>query len=206
MNKIWKIVMVIIVILFPLCIEGLIINNDIPSAFTNNEWFSFWGSYSGVLITCLVLFITLRQNSKQIRAGLKETEIRATSKEKIEVADYAYKIISLIDYYPCDVMDVKFNLYNYLVNDFRTLEFKIGTYKGIEYYSIITNLMAVYIEKLKVLNKESVRITLMENYEVLKSMYEEFEVNRDKLEKSYYDYKNVVVELMRKDIMNNYTV
>lgn len=58
---------------------------------------SFGSSYSGAIITCIVLYITIKLNNRQIRASIKEVEIRAKIKEKLEIAEYAYKTIPLMN-------------------------------------------------------------------------------------------------------------
>mgnify|MGYP004635192517 CR=1 FL=1 len=46
------------------------------SIFTAEQWFAFWGSYIGSIITVVVLFVTIRLNKKDMQRTLQDYEFQ----------------------------------------------------------------------------------------------------------------------------------
>ena len=46
------------------------------SIFTNEQWFAFWGSYIGSIITVVVLLVTIRLNKKDMQNALQDYEFQ----------------------------------------------------------------------------------------------------------------------------------
>lgn len=90
-------------IIAPLGVEYLIANGifgyTFPnSIFENSEWFAFWGSYLGSIITVIVLFITIRYNKKEMERALKDYEIESTYDELLRKLHQIHSYINLEDF------------------------------------------------------------------------------------------------------------
>ena len=46
------------------------------SIFTDEQWFAFWGSYIGSIITVVVLFVSIRLNKKDMKNSLQDYELQ----------------------------------------------------------------------------------------------------------------------------------
>lgn len=81
MSLLWYILPTIFVILSPLLIYFLIIENNFPSKASNDAWTSFWGSYLGGISTLIAVFITVKQ-TRDIQNENKIIQDRITRNEE----------------------------------------------------------------------------------------------------------------------------
>lgn len=74
------------IILFPFFMEYILTHGPSISRFDNEAWFSFIGSYSGGIITVIVLFATIRYNNRANRLEYEREKIKDNyTKEKADL-------------------------------------------------------------------------------------------------------------------------
>lgn len=74
------------IILFPYIVENMLVHGPSISRFENDVWFSFIGSYSGGIITVVVLFATIRYNNRSNKLEYERRKIKDIyAKEKADL-------------------------------------------------------------------------------------------------------------------------
>lgn len=93
----------IIVILFPLLLNELIFDNNYLSKVSNDGWAGFLGSYIGGMIggfgTLIAVYITVRQNQKQIEDEKNKEKKKKHVDEANEIATLVAKYLSDLQIY-----------------------------------------------------------------------------------------------------------
>lgn len=75
-----------LIVLFPYIVERILFYGPSISRFENDVWFSFIGSYSGGIITMVVLFATIRYNNRSNKLEYERGKIKDIyDKEKAEL-------------------------------------------------------------------------------------------------------------------------
>lgn len=102
MNWLFWIVIFVGLLLLPLAMEYFVVNGFLGITFSftefgNEEWFSFWGSYIGTVVTVIVLWITIRYNRSETDKRLKEYDIDRVCDTLIEKVETIYSFIVLKD-------------------------------------------------------------------------------------------------------------
>lgn len=85
--KLIRIALIIcVIILFPYIVEYILVHGPSISSFNNEVWFSFIGSYSGGIITVIVLFATIKYNNRANKLEYEREKIKDSYvKEKTDV-------------------------------------------------------------------------------------------------------------------------
>lgn len=91
-----------LLIVLPLGIEKLILNGvfgyTFPNTnFSNEQWFAFWGSYLGSIITVIVLFVTIKYNKSETRKMLKDYELEMQYNRLLKNIEEIHNYINLCD-------------------------------------------------------------------------------------------------------------
>ena len=74
------------IVLFPYIVEYILLHGPSISSFENDVWFSFIGSYSGGIITVVVLFATIRYNNRSNKLEYERGKIKDIyTKEKVDL-------------------------------------------------------------------------------------------------------------------------
>lgn len=95
------IVICVILLIVPLIIEKVIVNEKIfffkmpESVLGNEQWFSFWGSYLGALITLVVMMITIKYNNQENRKMFEKYFLNEKYKELIKQVEFIHKYLML---------------------------------------------------------------------------------------------------------------
>ena len=95
-------VFVVAMFVFPLWVEKLIrggiFGYDFPNSIFNNEqWFAFWGSYLGSIITVIVLFVTIRYNKRETENTIKDYELETQCNRLLKNLEEIHNYINLCE-------------------------------------------------------------------------------------------------------------
>lgn len=115
-----KIVIIVAFVIFPFVLEKILISTPIVSQFSNETWFSFMASYSGAIVTVIVMLITFKKSDKEnkeiIKRQMKQHQIDMENKRLTHLLSVLFA-----DYYFYDCKSICEDVYRF-IKDFKRIE------------------------------------------------------------------------------------
>lgn len=117
---------IVICLIAPIIVEDIIVNGifgyAIDTYLGKEEWFSFYGSYLGAIITIGIFFITLRNEKKQIINEIRAQKTKEKFTAERETAKEIVSLMALDKFYSDPCSEISFSAVNIIKNDIRRVK------------------------------------------------------------------------------------
>lgn len=179
----------------PVIVEEIIVNGicgfKVSTYLGNEEWFSFYGSYLGSIITIAIFFITLRKDKKQIIGEIKKQKIKEKYSSEKEVAKEIVSLLALDKYYSDPCREISFSAVNIFRNDIRRVELLMEDLIDYEFTNKVNQCLKKYKNTdLNNADRSTITITkLIEDINKLKDYYLKCEIDE-----AYLDFLKEINE------------
>lgn len=193
-------IVISIILIFPIFLECLINSINIPTGFQSKDWFAFWGSYLGTIVSLFIFWLTITENKKNTEARLDEFEKKQNYENQINRISHIYSEISLKKYRLMGAID-NYKLGGVLKYDFLDLRLEINLIGESEY----KNMLKSIVDQYEVIIGEMINIdnggyfTVEYTAKLFEDMQNIFENAREELSEYELNYKNNLKEVIFKN-------
>lgn len=195
-----KIVIIVAFVIFPFVLEKILISTPIVSQFSNETWFSFMASYSGAIVTVIVMLITFKKSDKEnkeiIKRQMKQHQIDMENKRLTHLLGVLFA-----DYYFYDCKSICEDVYRF-IKDFKRIEgdmFYLDYLHKLNYklYKLILNLQQEdrgYIKRFEeILDiKKDKDEQINELLDVVLELKQNINLKRDDMIAEYQKYEDAI--------------
>lgn len=165
----------LLLLILPLGVEGLIREGicgyTFPNTiFSNDQWFAFWGSYIGAIITVIVLFATIRYNKLETLKMLKDYEHEMQYNRRLKNLEEIHNYINLC--YPSgELIENNYIIYVFRMMDKRYFEL-MNECEPIcsEYIGLVKQIFYEYLLEAKKVPETLNEIEIVDAAEIYKSV------------------------------------
>lgn len=208
MKRIMYFIVLLLLIVLPLGVEFLIKNGILglkfpETIFTQDQWFAFWGSYLGSIITVIVLFITIRYNKIESQKMFLDYKIEQKYDVLLRDLKEIHTYINLCDSNESE-MDRNYIVYAVRLSAKRYYELMNGCEQGLseitsEYIPLVKQIWSEYILEIDKVPKSLQEIDIKDAAEIYKATTKKlFEIKHSYVDKENLMYDNVVKEIYKK--------
>lgn len=171
----------------PIIVEDIIVNGIfgyvIDTYLGSGEWFSFYGSYLGALITIVIFFLTLHNEKKQIINEIKSQKAKEKYSSAKEIAKEIVSLLALDKFYLDPCAEISFSALDILKNDIRRVKLLKVLVQDDVFQSKVNVCISDY-EKIieKEIDEDNITLTVLRpTVERLKKYYSESGIDEEYL-------------------------